>query len=266
MQLASVISHLDSLWPQSSKEDWDRPGLMLGDPGSDIKRILLSVDVTSEVLDQAIAVGANLIISHHPMFLRGVHDLAEDGFRGANAAKAIRAGIAVYSAHTNADFKEQGVTNSLARAMGLGNLRPMDEISGHGAIGELVTPKPLIEFASSIAKAIPAVAAGVKIAGDPERLVSRVAVLGGAGDSYLNHVLHAGIDVYVTSDLRHHPAQDFIEQSKLNGGPALIDIAHWAAEWMWLDVAAGQLSKLLGDCEILVSDINTDPWTFAVMQ
>lgn len=266
MQLHSVVQALDSIWPLSDKEDWDRPGLMLGRGDQQVAKILLSVDVTAEVIAQAIEVGADLIISHHPMFLRGVHDLAEIGFRGANAAMAIRNDIAVYSAHTNADFQEFGVTNSLARAIGLTKLQPMDLVTGHGAIGELGSELKLLEFARLIAKQLPAVAAGLKVAGDADRVVKKVAVLGGAGDSYLNLALSSDVDAYVTSDLRHHPAQDFKEQSKLAGGPALIDIAHWAAEWMWLDQAAEQLSKLLSDCEILVSDINTDPWDFAVMQ
>lgn len=266
MQLQSVLDAVESLWPQASKEDWDKPGLMVGDPASGCSKILLTVDITDEVLDEAITLGADLVISHHPMFLRGVHELAETGFRGANAAKAIRNSIAVFSAHTNADFQLNGVTASLARAIGLTRVSALDEQSGHGFIGKLEIPISLVEFASNIAKAIPSVAAGVKVAGDANRAVSKVAVLGGAGDSYLSLALSSGVDVYVTSDLRHHPAQDFIEQSKLQSGPALIDIAHWAAEWMWLDVARAELSKLLPDCEILVSDVNTDPWTFAVMQ
>ena len=96
MQLHSVVQALDSIWPLSDKEDWDRPGLMLGRGDQQVAKILLSVDVTAEVIAQAIEVGADLIISHHPMFLRGVHDLAESSFRGATAALAIRNDIAIY--------------------------------------------------------------------------------------------------------------------------------------------------------------------------
>ena len=117
-----------------------------------------------------------------------------------------------------------------------------------------------------MAKRIPAVAQGVKVSGDPERLISKVAVLAGAGDGYLTAVAQSDADLYITSDLRHHPAQDFAEQGKLGSGPALMDISHWAAEWVWLESAKSQLEKLNSQVEFVVSEINTDPWTFAVMQ
>jgi len=104
------------------------------------------------------------------------------------------------------------------------------------------------------------------VAGDSERLISRVGLVAGAGDGFLSIASQSGIDLFITSDLRHHPAQDFIEQSKLDAGPALLDIAHWAAEWVWLDQAAGQLSSMHRDVEFIVSDLRTDPWDFAVMQ
>jgi putative NIF3 family GTP cyclohydrolase 1 type 2 len=104
------------------------------------------------------------------------------------------------------------------------------------------------------------------VAGDSEKVISRVGLVAGAGDSFLPLAQLAGIDLFITSDLRHHPAQDFIEQSKLSAGPALIDIAHWAAEWVWLDQAAAQLASMHRDVEFIVSDLRTDPWDFAVMQ
>jgi putative NIF3 family GTP cyclohydrolase 1 type 2 len=97
-------------------------------------------------------------------------------------------------------------------------------------------------------------------------MISKVAVLAGAGDGYLNAVAQSGADLYITSDLRHHPAQDFAEQGKIASGPALMDISHWAAEWVWLESAKAQLEKLNSQVEFVVSEINTDPWTFAVMQ
>jgi putative NIF3 family GTP cyclohydrolase 1 type 2 len=124
----------------------------------------------------------------------------------------------------------------------------------------------LIDYARKISRAIPATAQGIRVAGDSEKLISRVGLVAGAGDGFLNVASLAGIDLFITSDLRHHPAQDFIEQSKLTDGPALIDIAHWAAEWVWLDQVAAQLAGIHRDVEFIVSDLRTDPWDFAVMQ
>ena len=265
MLLEKLISQFDSLWPPADKEEWDRPGLMLGSLTQDVKKVLLSVDVTHDVIEEAISTGCQLIVSHHPMFMRGAFELAETGIKGANAALAIRKGVAVFSAHTNADFQTGGVTQSLALKLGLSNLTALESTNSHVVLGE-IEQSSLLDIARLVAKRLPAVAQGVKVAGDPKRLISRVAVLAGSGDSYLPMVAQSSADLYITSDLRHHPAQDFSEQSSITSGPALMDIAHWAAEWVWLDNAKVQLENLIPQVEFVVSEINTDPWTFAVMQ
>ena len=266
MLLEKLIYQFDLLWPPSDKEDWDKPGLMIGSPKQEVSKVLLAVDVTKAVLEEAHELGCQLVVSHHPMFMRGSYEFSETGFKGANSAFAIKHDIAVFSAHTNADFQVDGVTQSLAKALGLENLAPTTETNGHVILGETSQPVKLLDFARLVAKRIPAVAQGVKVSGDPEWLISKVAVLAGAGDGYLSQVASTNADLYITSDLRHHPAQDFAEQSRLSNGPALMDIAHWAAEWVWLDSAKSQLEKLDSQVEFVVSEINTDPWTFAVMQ
>ena len=265
MTLSNLLATFEKLWPRESAEDWDRPGLMVGNPNQQIRKVLLAVDVTADVLDQAVTHGAQLLLTHHPLLLRPVHELGELTLKGNLVAKAIRSEIAIFSAHTNADVAVNGVSNSIANLFGLKNQAPLDPDSGHGIVGD-IDEISLIEFARKVAKAIPSTAQGVRIAGDSERRISRVGLVGGAGDSFLPVAAKAGLDLFITSDLRHHPAQDFSEQSKLVGGPALMDISHWAAEWVWLDSAAKQLSSLHKDIEFIVSDLRTDPWDFAVMQ
>ncbi len=264
--LKDLISHFDQIWPLDQAEDWDRPGLMLGSLDSDVLKVLVSVDCTEKVVFEAIEIGADLLVSHHPLFLRGVTALPEQSFRGRLTAMAIRSNLAVFAAHTNADFQTDGVGESLAKAIGLSYLKPLDLLTQHGTIGSLREPMSLMKFSRLLAKALPPVAAGVKVSGDPDRLVRKVGLLAGAGDSYLNVALKADIDVFVTSDLRHHPAQDFISQANISNGPALVDIAHFSAEWLWVDVAVAQLRKKFPAVEFVGSELNTDPWDFAVMQ
>jgi dinuclear metal center YbgI/SA1388 family protein len=129
--------------------------------------------------------------------------------------------------------------------------------SGTGRIGT-VPGTTLGEFARTVAAALPPTAAGVRVGGDPARAVRRVAVCGGAGDFLFDAVRRTDADVYVTSDLRHHPASEFLEHD----GPALVDVAHWAGEWTWLPVVARRVADALGDTvETRVSTICTDPWT-----
>ena len=263
--LSDLIQSFEKLWPPSSAEDWDRVGLMLGNPKQEISKVLLSVDITAEVVSDAIEIGSQLLLTHHPMLLKPVHELGELTAKGHVVASAVRGSLAVYAAHTNADIAPSGVSQSLAAAIGLRDISPLDANSGHGCIGSVKEQK-LIDFARHVAKVLPSVAQGVKVAGNPEQLVKKVALVGGAGDAFLTQALDSGADLFITSDLRHHPSQDFKELSTLVSGPALMDISHWAAEWFWLESAAMQLASLHADVEFVVSDIRTDPWDFAVMQ
>ena len=102
------------------------------------------------------------------------------------------------------------------------------------------------------------------VQGEPDRVISTVGLVAGAGDSYLDQV--SGVDLFITSDLRHHPAGDFRELSMLSSGPALMNVPHFSAEWPWLNQAAAELKAQFPSVEFVVSEINTDPWNFAVMQ
>ena len=127
------------------------------------------------------------------------------------------------------------------------------------------SPDTTITGASHWAATLPATAHGVRVSGDPDRVVRRVALCGGAGDFLLDELAAGDADVYLTSDLRHHRAGEFLEESRMRGGPALVDVAHWAAEWTWLPVAERVLTAALAGqgitVETRVSTIVTDPWT-----
>ncbi len=132
---------------------------------------------------------------------------------------------------------------------------------GHGRVGS-VEPTTLRGFVDRVADAFPATAHGVRVAGDPDREVRTVAIGAGSGESLLEDARRSGADVFVTSDLKHHRASEFLE----DGGPALVDVAHWAAEWSWLPVVAEkvrEVAEAAGDTvETRVSTLVTDPWTF----
>ena len=105
----------------------------------------------------------------------------------------------------------------------------------------------------------------IRVKGDYERPVRRVALCAGAGDAYLGHPEVRSADVYITSDLRHHPASEASENARVAGGPALVDVSHWASEWLWLETAAAQLRAALPEVTVSVSELRTDPWDFAIV-
>ncbi|PSL54453.1 dinuclear metal center YbgI/SA1388 family protein [Saccharothrix carnea] len=264
--LGDVLAALEAAYPPATAESWDAVGLVCGDRAEPVSKVLFCVDPVESTVDEVLEVGAQLLVAHHPLMLRGVTGVPADDPKGGLVHRLIRAGVALYTAHTNADAANPGVSDALADALGLrvtGPLVPADEgaDTGIGRIGELDHPEPLRDFARRVAEALPTTAWGVRAAGDPDRPVRRVAVCGGAGDSYLTAAARAGVDAYVTADLRHHPAGEHLAA----GGPALVDVAHWASEWPWCGQAAHVVRTALGGTvEVLVSTRRTDPWTVGV--
>ncbi|HXH77539.1 Nif3-like dinuclear metal center hexameric protein [Nocardioides sp.] len=369
--LADVVDLLHSWYPPSTADSWDAVGLVSGDPSAEVARVMFAVDPTLDVAREAVEWGADLLVVHHPLFLGAVHSVAATTPKGRTLHALTAGGCALLTAHTNADQAAGGVSEALARAIGLEDLAPirpapgtaLDKVvtfvphehaeamraalaaAGAGAIGDYdsctfsvtgegrfrplegadpaigevdslaVVPETRVEsvlprsrrasvvralldahpyeepafdvieladpgqsptgtgrigsvsqttlrdFATQVASALPATAHGVRVAGDPDRVVRRVAVCGGSGDFLLDELATADVDAYVTSDLRHHRAGEFLEHR----GPALIDVAHWAAEWTWLPVVEGRLRSALGDTvSTRVSTTCTDPWQFRV--
>lgn len=271
MRLSQLIDTFEELWPQSGAETWDAPGLLVGSSLADVSRVLLTVDVTNELLTEAIAEKFDLILAHHPALLKGVSSLAANTGKGSLVTRAISANVAVFAAHTNADIVEHGVSDTLARVLGLSDIKPLMPSAhpgqGHGRIGVLEEEMSLGEFARLVANALPATATGVRVAGEYSQSISRVALCGGAGDSFIADAASAGADVYLSADLRHHPTQEAREQALADGSNmALVDVSHWASEWLWLDVAARQLREAHPEIEFVVSTLRTDPWDFVVTQ
>lgn len=224
----------------------------------------------SDTVDEAIDGRADLLLVHHPLLLRGVTTVSEDRYKGALLARLIRSNCALLAAHTNADVVTDGVSDILAQRLGLLDTQPItasaEPGTGIGRVGRLARPVTLGHLARVLADLLPATASGVRVAGDYTQSVEVVSLCGGAGDSLLAHPLVVGSDVYITSDLRHHPASESREQAKVSGtGPALVDVSHWASEWLWLDTAADQLRAALPGIAVSVSDLRTDPWDFVVM-
>lgn len=268
--LADVCAAVEELWPISGAEGWDASGLVAGHPDDPVTRVLFAVDAVASVVDQALETRTDLLLVHHPLLLRGVTTVAADRYKGSVLTRLIRARCALLAAHTNADVVDEGTSGVFAERLGLVDVSPIvpnaDNSTGIGRVGRLDQPTTLGHLAHSIGRILPATATGIRVAGDYDRVVEQVALCGGAGDSLLNDPAVRSADVYITSDLRHHPASEAIEQSLVGGGPALIDVSHWASEWLWLDRAAEQLAGLLPDLEISVSDVRTDPWDFVVTQ
>ncbi|MFW6600176.1 Nif3-like dinuclear metal center hexameric protein [Propionibacteriaceae bacterium Y2011] len=256
---------LDEQYPPASAAAWDRVGVVCGEPDRSLGSVLLTVDVTPAVVAQARELGASAIVAHHPLLLRGVHGIDPRHPKGRMVTDLVQWRIGLYCAHTNADIGPYGTVAALADRLGLREPRPLvpsgdDPASGLGRVGT-VEPTTVGDFAALVADRLPRTAVGVRVAGDPDRAVTTVAVQAGAGDDLFDEARRSGADLYLTSDLRHHPASEALCWPE---SPALLDVAHWAAEWTWLPVLQQRMADGLGSVPTVVSDLNTDPWTSRV--
>lgn len=269
--LSDVLVAVEELWPESLAENWDRVGLVVGRTDAAVERIMFAVDPTLEVIDEALEWGAQLLVTHHPLLLKGVNSVAATTGKGRAVHRLIEGGCALLTVHTNGDSAVGGVSDVLADAIGLGDVQPLVRAplglveEGIGRVGYLAGPEKLGDLAARVFLQLPAVAGGVRVAGDKDALVRRVAVCGGAGDSLFDAVRATDADVFVTADLRHHPASE-AREARGDGKPYLIDLSHFASEWLWLPAAAQALGNVLADqgfaAELAVSQTNTDPWDF----
>lgn len=281
MRLGAVLEVLDRAYPPGWAESWDRSGLVLGDPDQEVRSVLLAVDPTLAVAAEAER--DDLLVTHHPLLLRGASYLPTTTGKGAVVTALIRSGTALWCGHTTVDRSRDGTVGAWIRALDLREARPLEgEASpaedesgelrlgaprrfGLGAVGELAEPTTVGALAERIAQIVPATAQGVRATGDPRRPVRRVALCPGAGDSFLAEATATGADVYVTSDLRHHPALEHIESAGDPGAvPALIDVGHSASEALWLPFVQELLRGALPQLTVRRSALSTDPWTLRV--
>ncbi|AGP30510.1 Nif3-like dinuclear metal center hexameric protein [Corynebacterium terpenotabidum] len=264
--VGEVVALIEDAYPPRLAESWDACGLVCGDPADPVSRVLVALDCTDAVADAAIDAGADFLLVHHPPLLRGVTGVPVTHPKGRIIHRLIREGVALYAAHTSADAARPGVNDRLAELLGVTPGAPLTPVpdgvdpltaTGIGRVGDLDTPMTLREFADRVADRLPTTVWGVRAAGDPDRMIRRVAVASGSGDSFLGTVAGLDVDCFVTSDLRHHPVDEHLR----GGGCVVVDTAHWASEFPWCAQAAEMLATADPRLSTGVIDLRTDPWT-----
>jgi len=259
-ELAEII---ELRYPQSLAVEWDVVGFVTNNSNFEVSNVLLTIDVTQTVVNEAIAKSINLIISHHPLILD-----AEEISDIQTKRKQIKAlleekNIALFVTHTNADIAQGGVNDSLAKVLDLQNIEVFG-VEKMGRKGNLISQISLREFVNLLKDKLPKVNSSIQVSGNLESKIFKVALCGGSGSSLLEEIRRTEVDVFVTADLKHHAVSD---NENMNG-PALVSVSHWASEWTWLPELKQQLeSDLLlkkFDAKIFISEISTDPWNFSL--
>ena len=232
-----IEQYLFSLAPRDLAQSWDNVGLLVGDPQKEIKQVLVSLDITQAVVEEAIAGEYDLIVAHHPVMncaWHPVQSIRDDDPQGHLLLTMARSGVVGICMHTNLDSTQNGVNDALARVLGLNDIAPLGE-DGIGRIGTLTEPVDLADFAATVRDRLQA--NGVRYAvGNPR--VQKIAVGGGACGEYAIQAAAKGCDTFVTADLKYH---DFQQAESL--GVNLIDAGHFPTE----DVICPELVRWLSD-------------------
>ena len=261
-----VMEALERIAPKRLAEEWDNPGLLVGSPAQEVHKILTCLDVTDEVVAEAIDLGADMIVAHHPLIFKGIKKLRTDLPLGGRLQQLLVHGIAVAAAHTNLDSAEGGVNDVLAKAIGLTDIQPFEGKAEEGAeptlgrIGYLAEPMAIEDFARRVRAALPVSHVRMVKAGD--KPVRKVALCSGAGAEFISKASFLGADAYVTGDVKYHEAQQAVEM-----GIHVIDGGHFGTEFPIAAVLADrlreELSGLKGEAEVVTDTLSQD--VFAIV-
>ena len=227
MLLREIINSIESVAPRSTQEAWDNSGMQVGDTGRDIQSVLLTTDVTTDVVAEAIELGCQLIISHHPLLFHGLKQVCGQTVQARIVEMAIKHDIAIYSAHTNLDSVVGGINTTLAERLGLRETKILvpsetDGSRGLGAIGKLDKPIHYADFIGYIREALSCTY--VRYTQPGKQMIQTVALCGGSGAEFIETAIEQGADVYLTADCKYHEFQE------ADGRIGLIDIDHWISE------------------------------------
>lgn len=242
ISLKAITEYLETIAPTELQESYDNSGLIFGDPETRITGALISLDCTEQIIDEAIELGCNLVISHHPIVFRGVKKLGYSHFVDRTLIKAIQNNIAIYAIHTNLDnVLQDGVNQKIASKLGLkdiGILKPIDGISmdiGAGITGYTAVPVSELDFLSIIKKELHVPV--IKHTLLKGHSVHKVAVCGGSGSFLLSDAIAAGCDMMVSADFKYH---DFFEA---NGQIVIADVGHYESEYYTIELIFELLKK-----------------------
>ena len=249
---------MEDMAPSKFAEEWDNPGLNVGDMNADVSKILVALDATEAVIDEAIAKKADLIVTHHPLMFHSIKKINYDRPDGRKIIKLIKNDIGQFTAHTNLDAVQGGTNDVLANLIGVKNTEPLalikEEGIGIGRYGEINEDITMGILAVRVKEVLGLDA--VRVVGNMSKKVSRVALCTGAGIEFLDDAVKAKCDVYVTSDVRYHEAMDAIDKNI-----AIIDATHYATENIIVPVIASYIRKKLenrgiDDVEVIESKID----------
>ena len=254
MILQELINYLESQVPLNIQESYDNCGLLTGEPSKSITKTLISLDCTSEIIEEAIQNNCNLIICHHPIVFKGLLKFSSQNYIGKTIIKAIQNNIAIYVMHTNLDKVENGVSYAMAKKLQLENitiLAPEAENIGLGAVGQFKTAITHNQFLNLVKNTFHNTP--IRYTNFIKDSIQKVALCGGSGSFLLQNAITQKADVYISSDFKYHQFFD------ANNEITIVDIGHYEAENVSKEIITAILLKKFPTFAFCFSKINTNP-------
>lgn len=256
MTVRDISDVLEKFAPLPLQESYDNAGLQVGNPESEVHAVLLCLDVTSDVLEEAIRRKCDMIVSHHPLIFHGLKSLTGSDETQRIAMRALATGVAIYSAHTNLDSTWNGVSHEMAHMLGVSDIEVLSPLAdepraGLGVVGN-IEPTPKLELLRKIKERF-----GVeclRYSSQSKRIVvKRVALCGGSGASLIREAISAGADLYVTGDIKYH------DYTTYGGDIVLADIGHYQSELCSINIFSRIIREKYPDLVVYFSEDQTDP-------
>lgn len=245
--VGQILDIVNEIAPPELAESYDNVGLLAGHPAWPVERVLVALDLTKDVVEESEKANAQLILTHHPIFFRGRKNIREDDTEGEAVCALIRSRLAMIAAHTNFDTAEPGVNDALARALGLENV----EIGPHGLrVGTLENDLSPQAFARYVEEHLDTHA---RLYAASDRLIRRVAVLGGAGGGFWEEARELGADGFVTGEVSHHEALVACGQ-----GLCMVEAGHFETEHIAIKLLAGRLQERCDALQYNITVIESD--------
>lgn len=259
MKCSEVIACLEKIAPRCFAEKWDNVGLLAGREDKEIQKILLALDPTSEVVEEAIEWKADLLVTHHPLIFSGIKSVTTADFIGKRVFNLIFQDVCYYAMHTN--FDVMGMADAVADLLELEKCQVLDvtfqdEISkeGIGRMGELSRTMSLEECAKYVKEKCKL--SSVKVFGNPDTLIDVVALIPGSGKSYIDQAIKKGAQVVITGDIDHHNGLDAVER-----GLAVIDAGHYGLEKIFTSYMEEVLRRELPQLKVKTAMEKEPFWT-----
>lgn len=254
-----VADAVSRLAPRRLAEDWDNPGLLVGEPSAEVKKIFVCLDVLDENILRAIELDAQIIVAHHPLIFHAIKNVRFDLPLGKKISRLIKNNLAVFAAHTNLDIAAGGVNDVLAEKIGLVDVKNFgDEEFSLGRLGTLETPMTAENFARHVKKVLNADNVRLVNAGDFP--IKKVGLCGGAGAEFIQKAKFFGAQAFVTGDVKYHEAQAAVEN-----GIHVVDAGHFATEFPIVHALADYLRDELKDFAVEIFEDTTSKDFFTMI-